>query len=604
MERPSYRHKLRYILRLDRALRFVWQAGAGWTIAGLVLVVIQGVLPLLTLYLMKLIVDAVTFSLSAPDRMAAFTHVAVFIGLAAGAALLNALCHLAANLAREYQTLALTDHMHDIIHAKSVAVDLAYYESPLYFDTLHRAQHEGPFRPARIINSLVQLGRSGISLAAMAGLLASFNWAVAGVLFAAALPGLLVRVRYSETLFHWQREQTQAQRKANYLNWILTGDAYAKEIRLLNLGDLFRHRFGNLRKALRTERLAIARKRSVADLGAEAIATLAVFASFGWITYRTVEGAITLGDMVMYFGAFQRGLVYLKEMLGGIAELYENNLFLSNLYEFLDLEPGVREPLDPVSLPRPMREGISFAHVSFRYPANTTKVLDDVSLSIAPGEVVALVGENGSGKTTLIKLLCRLYDPDEGAITLDRTDLRRFKTSDLRREFAVVFQDYARYHLTARENIWIGDTALPPGHEPIEKAACDAGVDNLIARLPKGYDTVLGKWFEEGEELSIGEWQKIALARAFLRNAQIMVLDEPTSALDARTECEVFKRFRQLLDGRSAILISHRFSTVRMADRIYVFHEGRIVENGTHEELMKLGGTYAHLYERQARYYR
>ncbi len=600
----SIKQKVRQTLRLDRALRFVWQAGPGWTIASLALVVIQGALPLLTLYLMKLIIDAVTFSVGAPDRVAAFRHVALLIGFAAGAAILNALCQLVVSLVREAQTLTVTDHMYDILHAKSIEVDLEYYESPQYFDTLHRAQQEGPYRPTHIINGLMGLGRSGISLVAMAGLLISFHWGVAVVLFAAAVPGVLVRVKYSGTMFNWQRQQTQAQRKANYFNWILTGDTHAKEIRLFNLGDLFRHRFGDLRKKLRSERLEITRKRSLADLVAQVSATIAVFGSFGFIAYRTVQGLITLGDMVMYFGAFQRGLGYLREMLGGLADLYENNLFLSNLYEFLDLEPKVKEPMHPVSVPRPMREGISFEHVSFTYPANNKKVHEDVSLSNEPGEVVALVGENGSGKTTFIKLLCRLYDPVEGTITLDGIDLRQFRTSDLRREIGVIFQDYARYHLTARENIWLGNTDLTPGHQRIAETASYTGVDDLIMRLPKGYDTPLGKWFEDGEELSIGEWQKIALTRAFLRDARIMVLDEPTSSLDAKTEYNVFKKFGQLLNGRSAILISHRFSTVRMADTIYVFHEGRVIENGTHEQLLKLGGKYAHLFERQAQHYR
>ena len=604
MQIPPLGQKVRQVLRLDRALRFVWQAGPGWTIASLALVVIQGALPLLTLYLMKLIVDAVTFSLGAPDRVAAFRHVAVLIGFAAGAAILNALCQLVANLVREAQTLTVTDHMYDILHAKSIEVDLAYYESPQYFDTLHRAQQEGPYRPTHIINGLVGLGRSGISLVAMAGLLISFHWGVAVVLFAAAVPGVLVRVKYSGTMFNWQRQQTQAQRKANYFNWILTGDIHAKEIRLFGLGDLFSRRFSNLRNKLRSERLEITRKRSLADLVAQVSATLAVFGSFGFIAYRTVQGTITLGDMVMYFGAFQRGLGYLREMLGGLADLYENNLFLSNLYEFLDLEPKVKEPMHPVSVPRPMREGISFEHVSFTYPANNKKVLEDVSLSIEPGEVVALVGENGSGKTTLIKLLCRLYDPVQGTIKMDGIDLRRFETTALRHEIGVIFQDYTKYHLTARENIWFGNIDLLPEDKRIATAGRETGADDLITKLPKGYETILGKWFDDGEELSIGEWQKVALARAFLRDARIIVLDEPTSSLDAKTEYKVFKKFQQLLDGRLAILASHRFSTVRMADRIYVFEDGRIIESGTHDRLIQLGGKYAHLFEKQARYYR
>ena len=598
------REKVRHILRLDRAVRFVLQAGPGWTVASVVLLVIQGVLPLLSLYLLKLIVDAVTFSLSAPDKAAAFQHVAVLIAIAAAVAFFYALCQMLAGVVREAQTQTVTDHMYDILHAKSTEVDLAYYESPQYFDTLHRAQAEGPYRPTRIINGLVQLAQNSISLIAMAGLLFSFHWGLSLVLFAAAAPGLFVRFRYAEKMYRWQRRRTQTERKASYFNWMLTGDTHAKEIRLFDLGKVFTRRFSELRTHLRQERLGLVKNRSTAEFVTEASATLAVFGSLAFIAYRAVQGMITLGDMVMYFQAFQRGLTYLQTLLRSLADLYEDNLFLSNLYEFLDLEPKVKEPLYPHPLPRPMKKGIVFDHVSFHYPAGRENVLEDISLSIAPGEVVALVGENGSGKTTLVKLLCRLYDPVGGVITMDGTDLREFQTTALRREISVVFQDYVKYHLTARENIWLGNAHMPPEEERIVEAARQADVDCLINRLPKGYDTILGRWFEDGEELSLGEWQKVALARAFLRDSQIIVLDEPTSSLDAKSEYEVFKRFRQLLNGRAAILISHRFSTVQMADRVFVFENGCISENGAHSELVLKGGKYAQLFEKQAHHYR
>ncbi len=604
MQNSSLAQKVKHAFRLDRAVRFVWQAAPGWTIAGMALVFIQGVLPLLTLYLMKLIVDAVTVSLGAADKMAAFRHIMLLISFAAGAALLNIFFQQISSFVKEAQTLKVTDHMYDILHSKSTEVDLEYYENPQYFDTLHRAQQEGPYRPTHIVDGLVRLGQSGISLVAMVGLLFSFHWSVAVVLFAAAVPGILVRLKYSGKLYRWQHKRTQAERKSSYFNWMLTGDTHAKEIRLFDLGGLFRSRFSVLRKELRRERLEITRKRSVADLVAQGFGTLAVFGSFGFIAYRTVQGVITLGDMVMYFQAFQRGLNYLRGVLGGVADLYEDSLFLSNLYEFLDIKPKVKQPLHPVPVPRPIQKGMIFEHVSFKYPNSNGNVLEDISLSIEPGEVVALVGENGSGKTTFVKLLCRLYDPNEGAITLDGVDLRRFETTALRHEISVIFQDYVKYHLTARENIWFGNILLPSDHKDIEKAALHAGADALITGLPKGYETNLGKWFEDGEELSIGEWQKIALARAFLRDAQIIALDEPTSALDAKSEYEVFRNFRKLLDGRSAVLISHRFSTVRMADRIFVFDGGKIKEQGTHEQLVDLGGTYAEFFEKQAQHYK
>jgi len=603
-QNDSLKQKIKHALRLDRALKFVWQAAPVYTTVNLVMIVVLGIFPLFVLYLLKLIIDAVTTALSAPDKMAEFKTIGFLIALAAGAALLNSFFQLISNLVKEAQSLTFTDHMYDILHSKSIEVDLEYYENPQYFDTLRRAQQEGPFRPTHILNSLVTLGQNGISLVAMAGLLFYFHWSIAVILFISVLPGILVRIKYSNKLYRWERNRTQTERKADYFSWVLTGSTHAKELRLFGFGDLFQRRFNDLRKILRLERISISRSRSLADFAAQAAAILPVFGSYAFIAYRTIQGAITLGDMVMFFQAFQRGLNYLRELLSGLASIYEDNLFLNNFFEFLDLKPKIKEPIHPKPLPRPMGQGIVFDHVSFQYPGNNRDVLKDISLSVKPNEVIALVGENGSGKTTLIKLLCRLYDPTDGAITLDGINMRQFQTTSLRREISVIFQDYVHYYMTARENIWLGDIGLKADHTKIIEAANTAGVNDLIHRLPKGYDTILGKWFDEGEELSVGEWQKIALARTFIRDSQLIVLDEPTSSLDAKSEYEVFNKFRSLLKDHTAILISHRFSTVRMADRIFVLEEGKLLEQGSHEELMKYKGKYAQLFEMQAHYYK
>jgi ATP-binding cassette subfamily B protein len=596
--------KIPRALQLGRALRFVWQSAKGWTLANGALVAVQGLLPLLPLYLMKLLVDAVTAGPAAADKGAALRYVLLLVAFTAAATLFTFLIDLLGGMVSEWQGYIVADHMNDVILAKSIEVDLEYYESARYYDTLHRAQREASSRPISIVNGLAKIGQNSISLLAIAGLLLSFHWIVAAILFAAVISGTAVRLRYSGSMYRWQRGQTSTERQAGYLNWMLTDSGHAKEIRLFNLGPLFIRRFRDVRRKLRRGRLAIMRRRSIADFLAQTFATAAIYGSYAYVSYQAMWGQITLGDLVMYYQAFQRVQGFFQGILGSLARLYEDNLFLSNLYEFLDLKRTVSEPLHATPVPQPMQSGIVVNHVNFQYPEGTRKVLEDVSLTIRPGEVVALVGENGSGKTTLIKLLCRLYDPTGGAITIDGIDLRRFETKALRNEIAIIFQDYAHYHLTARENIWFGNIALAPDHERVIAASRRSGADDVIRTLPHGYDTILGKRFEAGEELSIGEWQKVALARAFMRDAQIIVLDEPTSSMDAKAEYEAFQNFHQLVSGRTAILISHRFSTVRMADRIYVMQHGNIIEGGSHEELLRLGGTYARLFEMQALHYR
>lgn len=595
----------RHFAHLERALRLVWESSPRWLLINGVLIVIQSVLPLLTLYLLKLLLDSVAVALEMTDKDAAFRDVGLWIGLSLGLVVFGAVVRSLAELSSEVQTQFVANHMYDIIHTKSLEVDLEYYENSEYYNTLHRAQEEAPYRPSHIVDNLLQIGQNGLSLVAIAGLLLSVHWGIGIVLMLATFPGILVRMKFAGKMFRWQRRRTLLERQTSYYDMMITDGDFAKEIRLFDLGPFFVGRLKASREQLQNERLRIIVQRTFLALAIEAVAALAIYGMLAFIAYRTVQGDFTLGALVMYYQAFQRGQSLLQGFLRSLARLYEDNLFLSNLYEFLDLEKKIVEPAVPAPVPRPFQSEIAFNHVSFRYPGNTIDALNDVSLRIRPGEVVAIVGENGSGKTTLVKLLCRLYETANGCITIDGTDIRQFETQALHREISVIFQDYLQYQLTARENIWVGNTNLPPNDQAVIAAARQSGADEVITRLQHGYDTPLGRWFEDnGTDLSVGQWQKVALARAFLRDAQLVILDEPTSALDAKAEYEVFRQFRELLNGRAAVLISHRMSTVKLADQIYVLHQGKLIENGTHDELMQLEGTYARLFELQAQYYR
>jgi ATP-binding cassette, subfamily B, bacterial len=591
------------LARLGRALKLVWKVAPGWTVASAVITVVSGLLPLATVWLLKLIVDGVTEGVTATDHAAAFRHVAILIGLAAAVGLVIAVLRSVSTMIDEALGRTVTDHVMDLIHSKSIAVDLEYYENSRYYDALYRAQQEAPYRPTSIVRNLTSTGQALVTVLAMVGLLLTLHWAVGLIVLVAAIPGAIVRFLYSRKLFAWQTKRTEVERQAYYAHWLLTDSDHAKEVRLFALGERFRAWYRQLRAMLRGEAIRLSGRRSLAELAAGVAAVAAVFGTFAYVAWRAIDGSITVGLMVAYYQAFQTSLGSLQAVLRGLASLYEDNLFLAYYEEFMAIEPRIVSPAQPAAVSRPMTEGIRYENVDFGYPETDRTALKGISLTIRPGEITALVGPNGSGKTTLVKLLCRLYDPTGGTITLDGVDLRRFDVEDLRASMSVIFQDFAHYQLTARENIRLGNVGLASDDPAVESAARDADAHDAIMRLPEGYDTMLGRWFDEGRELSVGEWQKIALARAFVRDAQILVLDEPTSALDPQAEWDVFQHIRELARGRAVVLISHRFSTVRTADRIHIFDDGRIVESGTHEELVALGGRYAEMYEVQAKAY-
>ncbi len=559
---------------------------------------------LAVLFLLKQLVDVVTTMLGS-DAPSNGIHSVLWTVAATGLCSLGFLVAKGfAALAREAQGLMVADAIDQEIHYRAVRADLAFYESPRYFDTLQRARESGSQRPVQVVSNLMMLTKNTLMLAAIVVLLATINWMLLPLLLIAIVPALLVRVHFTRHLYEWQRRRTQMERRAGYLDWLLTSDINAKELRLNQLGDFLRERYAKLRETIRHERLVITKQRTRVEMLVAAVATIAFFSALAFLAWETSAERNSVGDLVLFLLVFQRAQSMGQELVSQLSKLYEDHLYIGLLFEFLDVRPVIAETESPTQLPERIAEGVRFENVSFHYPGTDTEVLKNLSLTIRPGEIVALVGANGSGKTSLIKLLCRLYDPSTGRITLDGVDVREYSLEEYRRKFSVIFQDYGKYADSVRSNIRYGDIERPEDTPLVEEAGEKAGADAFVRWLHSGYDTQLTRMFDDGVELSIGQWQKIALSRAFMHQSEIMILDEPTSALDPGAEFDLFANFRERIDHRAALVISHRLSTVRMADHIYVLDGGAIREEGTHDELIRQQGMYCELFSQQAYHYR
>ncbi|MGL5927246.1 ABC transporter ATP-binding protein [Chroococcidiopsis sp.] len=581
-----------------RAVGLVWQTSRALTFVLAIVTVVAGLLPAAIAYVGKLIVDGVVLAHQSGlerDRLITLGYLgieAILVALLAGS-------QRGLTISQSLLRVLLGQKVNLLILQKALTLDLIHFEDSEFYDKMTRARREASSRPLSLVSSTFSIVQNAISLVTYGGLLLQFSfWAVI-VLLLSAVPAFIAETRFAGQafrLFRWRAPETREQ---TYLETLIAREDFAKEVKLYQLGAMLLERYRSIFNRLYGEDRDLTLRRGVWGYLLSLLSTAAFYLAYAWIVVEAIAGRLSLGDMTMYLMVFRQGQTTFSSTLTSIGGMYEDNLYLSNLYEFLE---------QPIALPKGKAtqglipgDGIRFENVSFIYPGSNKLALNNVSFRIRAGEKLAIVGENGSGKTTLIKLLTRLYNPDKGRILLDGLDLQAWDLGVLQRRIGVIFQDFIRYQFTVGENIGVGDVTRIEDRELWQVAADKGMALPVIEQLPESFGTQLGKWFRGGQELSGGQWQKIALSRAFMRNkADILVLDEPTAAMDAEAEFQIFERLRSLTQNQMAILISHRFSTVRMADKIMVLSGGKVVEQGTHKELLQAGGRYAHLFRLQA----
>lgn len=584
-----------------RALELVWSTSRTLTLALAVLTLIAGVLPALVAYLGQLIVDTVVGVLNQePGATAERVMWLVVLEGIVVAAIAGAQTGL--NISQSLLRALLGQRVNVLILEKALQLSVAQFEDSEFYDRLTRARREASSRPLSLVKRTFALMQNLISILSFAGLLWQFSPFAVLILLGAGLPAFLAEARFSGEafrLFYWRSPET---RQRAYLESVMAREDYVKEVKLYHLGPMLLGRYRNIFEKLYTEDRALTLRRGFWTFGLGLLGTAALYGSYVWIALTTLAGAITLGQMTMYMMVFRQGQSAVSASLSSINGMYEDNLYLSNLYAYLE-EPVEAQP-GALTKGAASADGIRFENVGFRYPGASHWAVRHINLHIRPGQSLAIVGENGSGKTTLIKLMARLYEPQEGQILLDGTDLNAWDPAALQRRIGVIFQDYARYQMLLGENIGAGDVDAFEDEARWQRAAEKGMVTDFLPELSDGFQTQLGRWFMQGRELSGGQWQKVALARAFMReDADILVLDEPTAAIDAEAEARIFEHFSRLAQDRITVLISHRFSTVRTADQIVVLERGAITEQGTHEELVAAGKRYATLFELQAKGY-
>ena len=588
---------------LPRVGKLVWSTSWLLTLSLGILNLLQGFTPAVSVVITKLVIDSVVLG----ARIHSARPIFLPVGLQLGILLFTNVLSTVSNIIQQLLQEKVSNRIQLMILEKANTLDLSFFEDHEFYDKLREAADQSSYKPVSMISQTFGLLRTIVTLFSMIFLLLQLAWWLAIIALVVPIPSFISSTKYGWIGYQRMRRQSPERRVMMYFNMIMTTDNPNKEIKLFTLGSFFIKRFRELAEKFYKENRSIVTRRYLMNLVWTGLTGVANSAIYLYVALQAVANRISLGSLTLYTQtAIQVGQNF-QNLLSGISDTYENNLYVNNVFEFLEYEPRIVSPKHPrpIIVPEGQRGlDIEFRNVSFTYPGKKEAALNNVSFTIKAGEAIALVGRNGAGKTTTVKLLTRLYDPDEGEILINGHNIKEYDLHDLRAQVGVIFQDYMTYYLNVQENIGVGRIAEIADRELVTSAAHKSGANAVIEKLNDGYETMLGKWFKDGTQLSGGEWQKIALARAFMRDAPILVLDEPTSSLDAQAEYDVFSRFRTLTEGKTAIFISHRFSTVRLADRIFVIENGGILESGSHAELMALDGRYAQLFNLQAEAYR